>query len=73
MNATFSNPAHPHYLKVRRFGVSPEIRDLWDAKTLVLGGPDVLPDLAALYQPSRSFSKPNPLFDNKLKNPNANH
>lgn len=43
--------AHPNYLKVRMFGASPESRYVWDAKTPVLLGPDLLQDLSALYQP----------------------
>lgn len=43
--------AHPNYLKVRMFGASPESRYVWDARTPVLLGPDLLQDLSALYQP----------------------
>ena len=42
--------AHPNYLKVRRFGASPESRYVWDANKPVLLGPDLLQDLSALYQ-----------------------
>lgn len=43
--------AHPLYLKVRLFGAAPAVRYLWDGQTPLQFSRDLLPDLAALYQP----------------------
>jgi hypothetical protein len=42
--------AHPHYLKVRLFGATPDSRYVQDAKEPLPLGPDLLQDLSALYQ-----------------------
>jgi hypothetical protein len=42
--------AHPVYLKVRQFGESPAHRYVWETHCPLQFGPNLLQDLAALYQ-----------------------
>jgi hypothetical protein len=42
--------AHPHYLKVRLFGVSPDRRYIRDAQGPLAYSPDLLKDLSVLYR-----------------------
>lgn len=42
--------AHPHYLKIRLFGVTLGGRSVLDTKGPLLLGPELLQDLSALYQ-----------------------